>query len=151
MQTVVQIQTPGVNPIPPSATQQQQQQQSSATPHPQQQQQQQQQQQRTRTQNPRTPKQYSQEQLTYLRGHLSEFERRSAGAIRGDAKKFALERANDFIHQFGLPIEFAGIEEGEARFKEVRSYVPALSYNVISNAFVTKCFIFIYLSFLANI
>jgi len=39
--------------------------------------------------------------------------------VRGDAKKFALERAQDFIVRFGLPNEFVGIDEPEARFKEV--------------------------------
>lgn len=50
---------------------------------------------------------------------LPEFERRSQGSIRGDAKKFALERAQDFIVRFGLPDEFMGVEEPESRFKEV--------------------------------
>ena len=48
----------------------------------------------------------------------SEFERRTQGSIRGDAKKFALERAADFITTFGLPPEFQGIAEPEPRFRE---------------------------------
>ena len=51
---------------------------------------------------------------------LPEFERKSQGSVRGDAKKFALERAADFITRFGLPEEFVGVEEPESRFKEVR-------------------------------
>ncbi|PPQ78617.1 hypothetical protein CVT25_010581, partial [Psilocybe cyanescens] len=49
---------------------------------------------------------------------LPEFERRSQGSIRGDAKKFALERAQDYIARFGLPDEFVGVEEPDSRFKE---------------------------------
>ncbi|KAF5310702.1 hypothetical protein D9619_007916 [Psilocybe cf. subviscida] len=49
---------------------------------------------------------------------LPEFERRSQGSIRGDAKKFALDRAQDFINRFGLPDEFMNVEEPESRFKE---------------------------------
>ncbi|KAG6919835.1 hypothetical protein DXG01_000340 [Tephrocybe rancida] len=51
-------------------------------------------------------------------GNLAEFERRSQGSIRGDAKKFALERASDFITQFGLPSEFIGVHEAENKFRE---------------------------------
>jgi hypothetical protein len=54
---------------------------------------------------------------------LPEFERRSQGSIRGDAKKFALERAQDFIVRFGLSDEFHGVEEPESRFKEVRNFL----------------------------
>ena len=53
---------------------------------------------------------------------LPELERRSQGSIRGDAKKFALERARDFIVRFGLSDEFHGVEEPESRFKEVKSF-----------------------------
>ena len=63
---------------------------------------------------------------------LPEFERRSQGSIRGDAKKFALERAQDFIVRFGLSDEFHGVEEPESRFKEVRifcSYNDSSSHN----------------------
>ncbi|EGO03748.1 hypothetical protein SERLA73DRAFT_83873 [Serpula lacrymans var. lacrymans S7.3] len=67
---------------------------------------------------PRLPKAYTDEQLLFLRNHLSEFEKRSHGSIRGDAKKFALERANEFIAHFGLPDEFEGVEEPEPRFRE---------------------------------
>lgn len=72
-----------------------------------------------RVQKPRLPKSYTDEQLTFLRSHLPEFERRSQGSIRGDAKKFALERAADFIARFGLPEDFQGVEESESRFREV--------------------------------
>lgn len=58
-------------------------------------------------------------QVLEFHSHLPEFERRSQGSIRGDAKKFALERAQDFIVRFGLPDEFVGVEEPESRFKEV--------------------------------
>ncbi|KAG6865950.1 hypothetical protein C0991_010205 [Blastosporella zonata] len=51
-------------------------------------------------------------------GNLVEFERRSQGSIRGDAKKFALERASDFIAQFGLPPEFLGVHEADNKFRE---------------------------------
>lgn len=51
--------------------------------------------------------------------HLPEFERRTQGTVRGDAKKFALEKAADFIATFGLPNEFIHVEEAEPRFKEV--------------------------------
>ncbi|KAG5339783.1 hypothetical protein C0989_003583 [Termitomyces sp. Mn162] len=40
------------------------------------------------------------------------------GSIRGDAKKYALERASDFITQFGLPPEFIGVHEAENKFRE---------------------------------
>ncbi|KAJ7045898.1 hypothetical protein C8F04DRAFT_1066592 [Mycena alexandri] len=63
------------------------------------------------------PKPYTEPQLNFLKSYLPEFERRSLGPIRGDAKKFALERAADFIARFGLPEEDA---EGDtaSRFKE---------------------------------
>ncbi|KII87882.1 hypothetical protein PLICRDRAFT_176642 [Plicaturopsis crispa FD-325 SS-3] len=67
---------------------------------------------------PRLPKAYTDAQLVYLRGHLQEFERRSQGAVRGDAKKFALERADEFVVQFGLPDDLRGLEEAEPRFRE---------------------------------
>ncbi|CAA7267222.1 unnamed protein product [Cyclocybe aegerita] len=71
-----------------------------------------------RVHKPRLPKAYTDQQLAFLKGSLPEFERRSQGSIRGDAKKFALERAQDFIVRFGLPDEFVNIEEPESRFKE---------------------------------
>jgi len=58
---------------------------------------------------------------SFLSSSLPEFERRSHASIRGDAKKFALEKAQDFIVRFGLPDEFIGVEEPESRFKEVLS------------------------------
>ena len=85
----------------------------------------------------RLPKQYSDNELAFLKSHLpyvlyllvplnplteppthSEFERRSQGSIRGDAKKFALERATEFISTFGLPDEYQGVSEPEPRFRE---------------------------------
>ncbi|KAF5368880.1 hypothetical protein D9758_002990 [Tetrapyrgos nigripes] len=67
---------------------------------------------------PRLPKSYTDQQLAFLKGHLPEFERRTQGSVRGDAKKFALERAAEFISTFGLPDDYAGVEEAEPRFKE---------------------------------
>ncbi|KAF9446013.1 hypothetical protein P691DRAFT_709361 [Macrolepiota fuliginosa MF-IS2] len=71
-----------------------------------------------RVHKPRLPKAYTDQQLSFLKGNLPEFERRSQGSIRGDAKKFALERASDFIQRFGLPDEFIGVDESESRFRE---------------------------------
>ncbi|KIM46710.1 hypothetical protein M413DRAFT_440299 [Hebeloma cylindrosporum] len=71
-----------------------------------------------RVHKPRLPKAYTVQQLGFLKSSLPEFERRSHGSIRGDAKKYALERAQDFIVRFGLPDEFVGVEEPESRFKE---------------------------------
>ncbi|PFH50626.1 hypothetical protein AMATHDRAFT_60762 [Amanita thiersii Skay4041] len=71
-----------------------------------------------RVHKPRLPKVYTDQQLAFLKSNLAEFERRSQGSIRGDAKKFALERASEFIARFGLPDEFIGIEEAEPRFRE---------------------------------
>ncbi|KAL0959654.1 hypothetical protein HGRIS_011354 [Hohenbuehelia grisea] len=65
---------------------------------------------------PRLPKSYTPEQLAFLRSHLPEFQRRSQGSIRGDAKKFALLRASDFIIRFGLPEDFGGVDR-ENRFR----------------------------------
>ena len=72
---------------------------------------------------PRVPKTYTDEQLSFLRSHLQEFERRSQGAIRGDAKKFALERAEDFIQKFGLPSDYEALPgiDLDARCREVSS------------------------------
>lgn len=67
---------------------------------------------------PRTPKTYTDAQLAFLKSHLPEFERKTQGSVRGDAKKFALERADEFINTFGLPDELNGVTEPEPRFKE---------------------------------
>ncbi|KAF7980566.1 hypothetical protein HWV62_37731 [Athelia sp. TMB] len=90
---------------------------------------------------PRTPKTYTDAQLAFLKSHLPcvlavveltarwaerlipylptrEFERKTQGSVRGDAKKFALERAGEFINNFGLPEELEGVTEPEPRFKE---------------------------------
>ena len=68
----------------------------------------------------RLPKAYTDQQLGFLKSHLPEFERRTQGAVRGDAKKYALEKAGEFIATFGLPPEFHGLnmEEAEGRFRE---------------------------------
>ncbi|KAJ7105420.1 hypothetical protein C8R43DRAFT_1092160 [Mycena crocata] len=56
---------------------------------------------------------------SYFLSYLPEFERRSLGPVRGDAKKFALERATEFITRFGLPNNDSDPgEETDARFKE---------------------------------
>jgi hypothetical protein len=75
---------------------------------------------------PRVPKSYTPDQLAFLHSHLAEFERRSSGSVRGDAKKFALEKAAEFICRFGLPpaADFdlgrvGAVDEREARFREV--------------------------------
>ncbi|KAJ7091859.1 hypothetical protein B0H15DRAFT_177820 [Mycena belliarum] len=65
-----------------------------------------------------TPKAYTEQQLNFLKSYLPDFERRSVGPIRGDAKKFALDRASEFITRFGLPDEYETGEEAEGRFKE---------------------------------
>ncbi|KAH6918134.1 hypothetical protein BKA70DRAFT_1366497 [Coprinopsis sp. MPI-PUGE-AT-0042] len=67
---------------------------------------------------PRAPKAYTEPQMAFLKSHLEEFEKRSAGPVRGDAKKYALEQAQGFVVRFGLPPEFQPLEEGETRFKE---------------------------------
>jgi hypothetical protein len=75
----------------------------------------------TTSTKPRLPKAYTEEQLAFLRSHLPEFERRSSASVRGEAKKFALEKASDFITKFGLPPDFnvtPGVD-GESRFREV--------------------------------
>jgi hypothetical protein len=54
----------------------------------------------------------------FYSSHLAEFERRSQGTIRGDAKKFALDRAGEFIQTFGLPEEYARSND-EGKFREV--------------------------------
>ncbi|KAJ7141387.1 hypothetical protein C8R44DRAFT_867011 [Mycena epipterygia] len=64
------------------------------------------------------PKAYTEPQLNFLKSYLPEFERRSLGPVRGDAKKFALERAADFVTRFGLPDDSEAGEESEARFRE---------------------------------
>ncbi|KAK2461228.1 hypothetical protein APHAL10511_006755 [Amanita phalloides] len=67
---------------------------------------------------PRSPKVYTDQQLSFLRSNLPEFQRRLQGPIRGDAKKFALEKATDFIAQFGSTNECIGTDESESRFRE---------------------------------
>ncbi|KIK93417.1 hypothetical protein PAXRUDRAFT_515852 [Paxillus rubicundulus Ve08.2h10] len=71
-----------------------------------------------RVSKPRLPKPYTEEQLSFLRSHISGFETRTRGHVRGDAKKFALDRANDFLLRFGLPLDLQGVEEAEPRFRE---------------------------------
>ncbi|KAJ7745450.1 hypothetical protein DFH07DRAFT_16795 [Mycena maculata] len=60
----------------------------------------------------------STEKLTFL-SYLPEFERRTnSSSARGDPKKYALERAAEFITRFGLPEDSDGGIESETRFKE---------------------------------
>ena len=72
-----------------------------------------------RVSKPRLPKAYTEEQLAFLRSHIAGFETRTRGHVRGDAKKFALDRANEFLVRFGLPQELQGVDEAEPRFREV--------------------------------
>lgn len=58
---------------------------------------------------------HTDEQLSWLRGHLVEYETRAGGNIRGDAKKFALEKAVKYIEKWGVPDG-----EKETTMKEVR-------------------------------
>lgn len=44
------------------------------------------------------------------------------GYPRGDAKKFALEKATEYISTFGIPAELVNLEEAEPRAKEVSYY-----------------------------
>lgn len=73
-----------------------------------------------RVSKPRLPKAYTDEQLIFLRSHISGFETRTRGHVRGDAKKFALDRANEFLVRFGMPEDLQGTDEAEVRFREVR-------------------------------
>ena len=75
-------------------------------------------------------KPYNDEQLVFLRSHLPEFERlgragNGTGA-RGDPKRFALARAEEFISLFGLPDDLVGTVEAHTRFREVRPFVVSL-------------------------
>lgn len=72
-----------------------------------------------RVSKPRLPKAYTEEQLVFLRSHISGFETRTRGHVRGDAKKFALDRASEFLVRFGLPPDLQGVDEAEPRFREV--------------------------------
>jgi hypothetical protein len=60
---------------------------------------------------------HTDEQLSWLRGHLAEYENRAGGNVRGDAKKFALEKAVKYIEKWGVPDG-----EKETTMKEVRPY-----------------------------
>ncbi|KAF8551810.1 hypothetical protein OG21DRAFT_1466640 [Imleria badia] len=71
-----------------------------------------------RVSKPRLPKAYTEEQLAFLRSHISGFETRTRGHVRGDAKKFALDRASEFLVRFGLPPDLQGVDEAEPRFRE---------------------------------
>ncbi|KAJ7693378.1 hypothetical protein B0H17DRAFT_500673 [Mycena rosella] len=61
---------------------------------------------------------YTEPQLVFLKSYLPEYERRSLGPVRGDAKKFALDRAAEFITRFGLPDDLDAGEDTEGRFRE---------------------------------
>ena len=78
----------------------------------------------SRVSKPRLPKAYTEEQLVFLKSHISGFETRTRGHVRGDAKKFALDRASDFLLRFGLPPDLQGVDEAEPRFREVSPHVP---------------------------
>ncbi|KAJ7646931.1 hypothetical protein FB45DRAFT_1099210 [Roridomyces roridus] len=55
------------------------------------------------------PRAYTEQQLVFLRSYLPEFERRTnSNGPRGDAKKFALECAAEFITRFSLPDDVDG-------------------------------------------
>jgi hypothetical protein len=84
----------------------------------------------TKVQKPRLTKSYTAEQLVFLKGHLPEYERLSTQGVRGDAKKFALARAEDFIARFGLPEDFAGVEEPQPRFREVSKVASAIAREI---------------------
>ncbi|KAH0835883.1 hypothetical protein J3R83DRAFT_9763 [Lanmaoa asiatica] len=71
-----------------------------------------------RVSKPRLPKAYTEEQLVFLRSHISGFETRTRGHVRGDAKKFALDRASEFLVRFGLPPDLQEVDEAEPRFRE---------------------------------
>jgi len=71
-----------------------------------------------RMSKPRLPKAYTEDQLAFLRSHIGGFETRTRGHVRGDAKKFALDRANEFLARFGLPPDLQGVDEAEPRFRE---------------------------------
>ncbi|TEB34129.1 hypothetical protein FA13DRAFT_68805 [Coprinellus micaceus] len=66
----------------------------------------------------RQPKAYTEEQLAFLRSYLPEYEKRSQGSIRGDSKKFAFQKAAEYIQAFGISAEFISADDGETRFKE---------------------------------
>jgi hypothetical protein len=74
-----------------------------------------------RVPTPRLPRAYTEEQLDFLRSNLGEFERKSQTAVRGEAKKFALDQAAEFVVRFGIPPDLNELPNGdaEARFKEV--------------------------------
>ena len=79
-----------------------------------------------RVSKPRLPKVYTEEQLVFLRSHIGGFETRTRGHVRGDAKKFALDRASEFLVRFGLPPDLQGVDEAEPRFREVGARVSRL-------------------------
>ena len=79
-----------------------------------------------RVSKPRLPKAYTDEQLVFLRSHINGFETRTRGHVRGDAKKFALDRASEFLVRFGLPPDLQGVDEAEPRFREVGASVSRL-------------------------
>jgi hypothetical protein len=83
-----------------------------------------------RVSKPRLPKAYTDEQLIFLRSHISGFESRTRGHVRGDAKKFALDRANEFLVRFGMPEDLHGTDEAEVRFREVRAAIVDVDFWV---------------------
>jgi hypothetical protein len=63
---------------------------------------------------------HTDEQLAWLRSHLSEYENRAGGNVRGDAKKFALEKAVKYIDKWGVPEGEKETTMKEVRFSTVR-------------------------------
>ena len=72
--------------------------------------------------------------------YLPEYEKRSQGSIRGDSKKFAFQKAAEYIQAFGISAEFIGAEDGETRFKEVRPF-PSLCWPspMLTSERVLRC------------
>ena len=73
---------------------------------------------------------HTDEQLSWLRSHLAEYETRAGGSVRGDAKKFALEKAVKYIEKWGVPEG-----EKETTMKEVRLSTESRRYQAL------KCFV----------
>ncbi|KIK43600.1 hypothetical protein CY34DRAFT_81488, partial [Suillus luteus UH-Slu-Lm8-n1] len=61
------------------------------------------------------PKAYTDEQLLFLRRHISGFETRTCGRVRGGAKTSALDYANEFFVHFGMPEDLQDKVQGFGR------------------------------------
>ena len=66
-----------------------------------------------------------------VHSYLPEYEKRSQGSIRGDSKKFAFQKAAEYIQAFGISAEFIGADDGETRFKEVRTLPRSCSSQAV--------------------